>query len=44
MFAAIRETFRSRPRDEWWELLRQTDVAVGKVNDLDEAAAAITEV
>jgi crotonobetainyl-CoA:carnitine CoA-transferase CaiB-like acyl-CoA transferase len=39
LFAALRQAFRTRPRDDWWDLLRQADVAVGKVNDLAEAAA-----
>jgi crotonobetainyl-CoA:carnitine CoA-transferase CaiB-like acyl-CoA transferase len=36
---ALSRTFAGRARDEWWEILREGDVAVGKVYELDEAAA-----
>ncbi|HEX2172001.1 MAG TPA: CaiB/BaiF CoA-transferase family protein, partial [Dehalococcoidia bacterium] len=32
------ETFKTKSRDEWFEILKQTDICVGKVYDLDEAA------
>jgi alpha-methylacyl-CoA racemase len=37
--AALRETFRSRTRDEWFETLRSHDVCVGRVLRLDEVAS-----
>ncbi|MBI2322701.1 MAG: CoA transferase, partial [Chloroflexi bacterium] len=36
IFAALREIFRTRPRDEWFELLYDADVCVGRVLALDE--------
>ena len=40
MLSALGEAFESRTRDEWWEFLRDFgDVAVGKVNSLDEVMA-----
>ena len=34
--AAFGEVFKSRTRDEWWEYLRQWDVAVAKIYSMDE--------
>lgn len=39
IFAAFREIFLTRTRDEWFDLLGETDVCVGKVNTFDELAA-----
>ena len=40
--AEIREfftaTFRTRTRDEWFEILSKTDICVGKMNTLDEVS------
>ena len=36
IFAFFRETFRTKTRDEWVELLRQADVPVAPVYSLDE--------
>lgn len=38
MSAFLREAFRGKTRDEWFDLLRQTDVCVAPVYGLDEAA------
>jgi len=32
-------TFRTKPRDEWFEILSKTDICVGKMNTLDEVEA-----
>ena len=37
IFATFREIFRSKTRDEWFEELSKTDIAVAMVNHLDEA-------
>jgi len=37
MFATFGEIFRNKTRDEWFEELSKTDIAVAKVNHLDEA-------
>jgi len=37
IFAHFRERFRSKSRDEWFEILKQTDVCVAPVYSLDEA-------
>lgn len=34
----LEEVFRTKTRDEWFDILTQCDVPVAKVNDLDEAA------
>ena len=40
MLAALEKAFASRTRDEWWKYLRDFgDVAVGRVNSLDEVMA-----
>jgi crotonobetainyl-CoA:carnitine CoA-transferase CaiB-like acyl-CoA transferase len=36
VFASLRETFRTKDRDEWFELLKDKDVAIGKVYTLEE--------
>ncbi len=36
-FAYFRERFRTKTRDEWFEILRQTDICVAPVYALDEA-------
>jgi crotonobetainyl-CoA:carnitine CoA-transferase CaiB-like acyl-CoA transferase len=33
---SLRETFKSRTRDEWFDILTRQDICVGKVYDLDE--------
>ena len=38
MFEAFRAKFLTKTRDEWFEILSQSDICVGKVYDLDEAA------
>ena len=38
-FQFLRKTFRTRPRDEWIEILRKADVCVAPVNDLSEVFA-----
>jgi crotonobetainyl-CoA:carnitine CoA-transferase CaiB-like acyl-CoA transferase len=35
--AHFREQFASKPRDEWFEILKQTDICVGPVYSLEEA-------
>jgi len=35
----FRNTFRTRTRDEWFEILSRTDICVGKMNTLDEVEA-----
>jgi len=35
----FREIFKTKTRDEWFELLTQRDICVGKVYDLDETEA-----
>ena len=35
----LEETFSTRTRDEWFELLKDQDISVGKVYDLEEALA-----
>ena len=35
----LEETFNTRTRDEWFELLKDQDISVGKVYSLDEALA-----
>ena len=35
----LEETFKTRTRDEWFELLKDQDISVGKVYSLDEALA-----
>ncbi len=37
IFSAFREIFLTRTRDEWFDLLRQTDICVAPVYSLDEA-------
>ncbi|OGO51185.1 MAG: hypothetical protein A2148_08935 [Chloroflexi bacterium RBG_16_68_14] len=37
IFAHFREQFRAKTRDEWFELLKQTDICVAPVYSLDEA-------
>ena len=34
----MREIFQTRTRDEWFDVLAQTDICVGKVYDYDELA------
>jgi len=36
VFAYFRETFLTKTRDEWFELLKQTDICVGPVYTIDE--------
>jgi len=36
VFETLRTIFRSRPRDEWFDLLSRADVPVGKVLGIDE--------
>jgi crotonobetainyl-CoA:carnitine CoA-transferase CaiB-like acyl-CoA transferase len=36
IFAAFREIFRTKTRDEWFDLLKEQDVCVAKVYELDE--------
>lgn len=36
IFASLRELFLTRTRDEWFELLSQKDVPIGRVYSLDE--------
>jgi crotonobetainyl-CoA:carnitine CoA-transferase CaiB-like acyl-CoA transferase len=36
---SFRAIFRTKTRDEWFEILSQTDVCVGKMNTLDEVEA-----
>lgn len=36
MIKAFSETFKTRDRDEWFEILTQTDICVGKVYDYEE--------
>jgi alpha-methylacyl-CoA racemase len=33
---SLRETFKSKTRDEWFDILTRQDICVGKVYDLDE--------
>lgn len=40
VFSELRRIFRTRPRDEWFELLTGADVPVGKVLGVDEAFSA----
>ena len=35
----LKETFLTRTRDEWFELLKDRDISVGKVYSLEEALA-----
>jgi crotonobetainyl-CoA:carnitine CoA-transferase CaiB-like acyl-CoA transferase len=35
---AFRDTFKTKTRDEWFDLLTQHDICAGKVYDLDETA------
>ncbi|HEX2277417.1 MAG: CoA transferase [Candidatus Tectomicrobia bacterium] len=35
---SLRATFKTRTRDEWFEILTRHDICVGKVYDLDETA------
>ncbi len=35
----LKDTFLTRTRDEWFEALREANISVGKVYDLDEALA-----
>ncbi len=37
IFAHFRERFASKPRDEWFEILKQTDICAGPVYSLREA-------
>ena len=37
IFSAFKKIFHTKTRDEWLEILRQTDVCVAPVNTLDEA-------
>jgi crotonobetainyl-CoA:carnitine CoA-transferase CaiB-like acyl-CoA transferase len=37
---AIEAIIRTRPRDEWYELLVKADVRVGKMYDVEEAVQA----
>ncbi len=37
IFAAFRERFKTKTRDEWFELLQQTDICAAPVYSLDEA-------
>lgn len=39
MQESFRAIFRTKTRDEWFEILSQTDVCVGKMNTLDEVEA-----
>ena len=39
VFSYFREQFRTRPRDEWFEYLKQSDICVAPVYSLEEAAA-----
>jgi crotonobetainyl-CoA:carnitine CoA-transferase CaiB-like acyl-CoA transferase len=39
VFAYFRETFRTKTRDEWFQVLRETDICVAPVYSLDEALA-----
>jgi crotonobetainyl-CoA:carnitine CoA-transferase CaiB-like acyl-CoA transferase len=39
IFSAFSDIFRTRTRDEWLEILEQTDVCVAPVNTLDEVLA-----
>lgn len=36
IFRAFTEIFRTKPRDEWYDLLNQTDICVGRVYTVDE--------
>ena len=36
LFAALREAFLTKTRDEWFDLMTQTDICVGKVYSLEE--------
>ncbi|HEX2173246.1 MAG TPA: CaiB/BaiF CoA-transferase family protein [Dehalococcoidia bacterium] len=36
IFDIFRATFRTKPRDEWYDLLNQTDICVGRVYEVDE--------
>lgn len=38
MQQAFQATFRTKTRDEWFEILSRTDICAGKIYDLDEAA------
>ena len=37
IFAFLEETFKTRTRDEWFELLKDRNISVGKVYSLEEA-------
>jgi crotonobetainyl-CoA:carnitine CoA-transferase CaiB-like acyl-CoA transferase len=39
IFAHLREQFASKTRDEWFEILKQTDICVAPILGLDEALA-----
>ena len=39
IFDFLEETFKTRTRDEWFELLKDQNISVGKVYSLDEALA-----
>jgi crotonobetainyl-CoA:carnitine CoA-transferase CaiB-like acyl-CoA transferase len=39
VFAHFRERFRTKTRDEWFEVLKQTDICAAPVYSLDEALA-----
>ena len=36
LYDELRRIFRTKPRDEWFEILAKADVPVGKVQDIDE--------
>lgn len=36
LYEELREIFRTKTRDEWFELLSKADVPVGKIQDIDE--------
>ena len=36
LFSELRQVFQTRTRDEWFDLLSQSDICVGKVYSLDE--------
>lgn len=38
IFSTFRQIFRTKTRDEWFDFLRQWDICVGKVYQLDELA------
>jgi crotonobetainyl-CoA:carnitine CoA-transferase CaiB-like acyl-CoA transferase len=39
IYEFFKATFRTKTRDEWFELLSRTDICVGKMNTLDEVEA-----